>query len=154
MINDKIKPNGELNIVLRDKFGNIKEQRTVPNAITTLGKSLIAQRIMVTTTAVAPTHMALGTGSGTVGGTQQTLFTEAASTRVNGALSSTMGTGADVNKITYSNTFAGGVGTAALTEAGIFTAQSGGILLCHTTFNAVNKDANDTLTINWTITIS
>ena len=47
--------------------------------------------------------------------------------------------------------------TTAITEAGIFnssTAALGGTMLCHTTFNAVNKGNDDTLQITWTITVS
>jgi hypothetical protein len=47
-----------------------------------------------------------------------------------------------------------GVGTGAISEAGIFNASSGGTMLCRTVFPVVNKQASDTIAITWTITIS
>ena len=50
--------------------------------------------------------------------------------------------------------FGAGVGTGALTEAGIFNASSGGTMLCRTEFDVVNKGSADTMTITWTVTVS
>jgi len=157
MINDKIKPSGELTIVLRDQNGNIKEQRVIPNLVTTVGKNLIAQRLGGGTysSPTGPTHMALGTSSTAANIADTILGNEFASTRV--AMSSTTGSvTVSSNVITYTCTFAAGVGTTAITEAGIFTngTINSGTLLCHTVFAAVNKDTLDTLTINWAVTIS
>ena len=58
------------------------------------------------------------------------------------------------NTVEYVATFGAGTGTAALVEAGILNAGSGGTLLCRTVFSVVNKGADDTLTITWTITIN
>jgi hypothetical protein len=58
------------------------------------------------------------------------------------------------NQIAYVATFGVGVGTGALTEAGIFNASTSGTMLCRTVFAVINKGANDTMTITWTITIS
>jgi len=44
--------------------------------------------------------------------------------------------------------------SAALTEAGILNSVTGGTLLCRTVFAAVNKGANDTLQITWTVSIA
>jgi len=60
------------------------------------------------------------------------------------------------NVITYVATYAPGVGTGAITEAGIFndSAANTGDLLCRTTFLVVNKAIDDSMVITWTITIS
>ena len=50
--------------------------------------------------------------------------------------------------------FAAGSGTGAITEAGVFNASSGGTMLCRTVFSVVNKGADDSMTITWTITVS
>ena len=44
--------------------------------------------------------------------------------------------------------------TAAITEAGIFNANSAGTMLARTVFTAINKGELDTMTISWDITIS
>jgi hypothetical protein len=54
----------------------------------------------------------------------------------------------------YSASFGAGVGTGALTEAGIFNASSAGTLLCRTVFSVINKAANDTMSITWTVTLA
>ena len=58
------------------------------------------------------------------------------------------------NAIAYVATWAANDATAALTEAGIFDAASGGDMLCRTKFDVVNKGAADSMTITWTITVS
>ena len=149
MINDNIKPTGELTIILRDADGNIKLQKTVPNAVVTVGKNLIATRL-AGLTGSAPTHMAVGTSSANpTDVTQSALTAEIASSRT--LLSTTTTTGAQVN---FACTFPAGTGTGAITEAGIFNASTTGTMLCRTVFNSVYKDALDTLTINWAVTIN
>ena len=58
------------------------------------------------------------------------------------------------NTITYVSSFEAGEGTGAITEAGIFNASTAGTMLCRTVFSVVNKAADDTLQITWTITLS
>jgi hypothetical protein len=60
------------------------------------------------------------------------------------------------NAVAYNATFpsGGSTHTGALTEAAIFNDSSAGDMLCRTTFAAVNKGDDDTVTITWTITIS
>ena len=57
-----IKLNGELEIVLRDKFGKIKEKRTEKNLIVTVGLTFICSRMTGTSKNVM-SHMALGSGT-------------------------------------------------------------------------------------------
>jgi uncharacterized protein (DUF697 family) len=56
--------------------------------------------------------------------------------------------------VTYAATFSPGTGTGAIVEAGIFNDDTTGDLLCRTTFAVVNKGADDTMSITWTVTIS
>ena len=63
MINENIKATGELQIVLRDKNGNVKENRTVKNLVVSTGKAFIASR-MVGVTDDIMSHMAVGTNNG------------------------------------------------------------------------------------------
>ena len=98
-------------------------------------------------TATAMSHMAVGTSSTAAGAGDTALLAESA--RV--ALTSTTVT---TNQVAYVATFGAGVGTAALTEAGILNNSTGGTLLCRTVFSVVNKGANDSLTITWTVTVS
>lgn len=118
----------------------------VDNLVVTAGKGYVASR-MKDATATAMSHMAIGTGSTAAAAGDTALGSESART----ALTSTSVSGAVV---TYADTFAAGVGTGAITEAGILNASSGGTLLCRTVFSVVNKGASDSMTITWTVTAS
>jgi hypothetical protein len=60
------------------------------------------------------------------------------------------------NVVTYNATFNPGTGTGAITEAGIFNSGTANTvtMLCRTVFAVVNKGADDTMSITWTVTIS
>lgn len=146
MINDLIKVRGELKLTLSSPQGNVKQEIIVPNLVVTAGKNLIASRLKDTTDA-AMTHMAIGTGSTAAAAGNTALGSEAG--RV--ALTSTTVTN---NAVAYVGSFGAGTGTGAITEAGLLNASSGGTLLCRTVFSVINKGANDTLGITWTVTIS
>ena len=45
MINENLKLSGQLNIVLKDKAGNIKDQRDVKNLVVNTGLAYIASRM-------------------------------------------------------------------------------------------------------------
>ena len=146
MINENIKATGELQIVLRDKNGNIKEDRTVKNLVVSTGKACIASRMVGVANGVM-SHMAIGTTNGAPNAGHTALLGEIGRAVLVSAKSTD-------NVVTYSSLFAPGVGTGALTEAGIFNAASVGIMVARTVFSVVHKEADDSLTINWQISIS
>jgi hypothetical protein len=141
MVNENLKLTGALTIALNDKVVH-----EVDNLVVTAGKNFVASR-MKDTTKAAMTHMAVGTGTTAAAASQTALVTEAD----RNALTSTTVT---ANAIAYVCTWAAGDATAALTEAGIFNASSGGDMLCRTVFSVVNKAAADSMTITWTVTVS
>ncbi len=132
---------GRLTIQVNDQV--VQE---VDNLVVTTGKGYVASR-MKDATATAMSHMAIGTSTTAAAASQTALGSESA--RV--ALTSTTVSGADV---TYVATFAAGTGTAAITEAAILNASSGGTMLCRTVFAVVNKGASDSMTITWVVTAS
>ena len=147
MINENLKLSGQLSIVVRDKDGNVKEERTEKNLVVTTGLTYIASR-MKDATATAMTHMGLGSGTTTEAAGQTDLTTLLGSREV---LDSTT---ASSNTIAYVATFEAGDATGAVTEAGIFNAASSGTMLCRTKFSVVNKAADDTMAVTWTITLA
>lgn len=148
MINDKIKATGELNIVLRDKDGNIKQEVHVPNLVVDTGKAFIAARMAGVPAIMS--HMAAGTSSTAPASNQLGLVTEIGKTALDQAATVTD------NVVAYKATFGAGTATGALTEAGIFNSgtASTGTMLCRTVFPVINKGAADSLTINWNVTIN
>lgn len=141
MINDGLKMKGRLTIALNDEV--VQE---VDNLVVTTGKNYVASR-MKDATATAMSHMAIGTGSTAAAAGDTALGSESART----ALTSTTVTN---NEVAYVDTFAAGTGTGAITEAGLFNASSAGTMLCRTVFSVVNKGADDSMTITWTVTVS
>ena len=147
MINDKVKVSGKVRLVLKDKDGKVKESREIKNLLVSSGLEFICSR-MAGTSASVMSHMALGSGTTTPAAGQTDLVSILGSRE---ALDSTT---ASSNTITYVSSFEAGEGTGAVTEAGIFNAASGGTMLCRTTFAVVNKEADDTMSVTWTITIN
>jgi len=147
MLNDSLKLKGRVGIVLKDKDGNVKETRDIDNLVVDTGLDYIASR-MKDATATAMTHMALGSGTTAASASDTDLGSILGSREL---LDSTTVTD---NTIQYVSSFEAGDATGAVTEAGIFNASSGGSMLCRTVFSVVNKAADDTMSVTWTITIS
>ena len=145
-MNDGLKLRGDVALVLRDKDGNVKDERVIENLIVDTGLNFICDRMKDDETAM--THMALGSGSTAAAAGDTTLGSQLGSREV---LDSSTVTN---NQIVYVSSFEAGDATGAVTEAGIFNASSGGTMLCRTVFSVVNKAADDTLTVNWTITLT
>jgi len=140
MVNDNLSLTGALTIALNDEIVT-----KTGNLVVTAGKNWVAQRMNDVNTVM--THMAVGTGTTSAAAGQTALVSE----NDRNALTSTTVTN---NTIIYVATWAAGDATAALTEAGVFDASSGGDMLCRTVFTVVNKASADSMTITWTITVS
>lgn len=147
MIQEQMSVQGRLSVVLRDSNGQVKQSYEVPNLAVNTGLAYITSRMKDATDDVM-SHMAVGSGATAADGGDTALETQIGS-RV--ALTSTTVT---ANEIEYVATFAAGVGTGAVTEAGTFNAATAGTMLCRTVFSVVNKGADDTLQITWTITLN
>jgi len=147
MIIENMKAKGRLSIVLKDVDGNIKDTREVDNLVVDTGLDYIASR-MKDATATAMSHMALGSGT-TAAAAGDTDLESVLGSRE--ALDSTTVTD---NTVQYVSSFEAGDATGAVTEAGIFNASTGGTMLCRTVFSVVNKGANDTLSITWSISLT
>jgi hypothetical protein len=145
MFAEQIKVTGQVNIVITDKNGQIKDQREIKNLVVTTGKEFIAARMVGTPTAMS--HMALGASNTAAANGDTALGSELG--RV--ALASASATGAVV---TYTASFPAGTATGAIVEAGIFNASSSGTMLCRTVFAVVNKGADDAMSVTWAITVS
>ena len=140
-MNEVINMVGEVEVLLNGEVAFEKK-----NLIVQVGKNFLANAIINSSTSPF-VGMAIGTGTTPAATSNTTLQTEL----VRAAFTSSS---VSTNVVSLSNTYAAGVGTGAVTEAGVFTnATSGGTMLSHVVFSAVNKGTLDTLTINWTITV-
>jgi hypothetical protein len=144
---EKIKSSGKLHIVLRNKFGEVIEERYTTNLITTVGKEHIADQLSDQNES-AMSHMAIGDDDTAPDVTDTTLGNEL--TRQ--AFDSRTLTD---NEVEYKRKFLAGDGTGTIKEAGLLNAGAGGTLLAHTAISpAISKGASDTLEITWTLTIN
>ena len=156
MFIENLKISGNLNIVLTDAQGVIKQHQNVDNLVVTTGKNWIASRLKDAGIGTQMGYMGLGSGTNAANATDTALQTAlVGGTWNNGRVLITNGTGAvSNNTIVYEGVFGAGVGSGAVTEAGMFNATTAGTMLCRTVFSVVNKSATDILTIQWTVTIS
>lgn len=142
---DSIKATGVVSIY--DANGHLLD---VNNTVLTLGKEWIAQRCTGEVSTLV-THLAVGTSSTAVAVGQTGLVAENARVALNAAGAVKP---ANRNVMRYEATFNAGVGTGALTEAGLFTAASAGTCVARTVFAVKNKGADDVFTVVWEITIN
>jgi len=142
MFNEDLKMTGALTV---EKNGEIVHR--IRNLVVTSGRNLVASRLAGSGSVI--THMGVGTGTTAAAAAQTALTSELD----RNGLTVSGGT-ASANTVEYASTWNAGDGTGALTEAGMFTASSGGTMLARTVFSVVNKGINDSITITWTITIS
>ena len=142
---ETLKAKGDVSIVLTKANGQV-ENLDIRNLVVTSGLNYIVSR-MKDTSATAMSHMAVGAGATAAAAGDTALGSELG--RV--ALTSTT---VSANTVTYVASFGAGTGTGAVTEAGILNASSAGTLLCRTVFPVVNKQAGDSMTITWVITVS
>lgn len=150
MINERLKLKGTVHLCVRSADGLVKEDRTIENLVVNAGLAYIISR-MVGTAKPAISHMALGSGTTAAASAQTDLI---AMLGAREALDSTTITGTNNEKVVYVASFEAGDATGAVTEAGLFNAATGGDMLCRTVFAVVNKAADDTMTVTWTITVS
>lgn len=143
---DQYKPEGVFTFRVFGKDGVLKFEKIVKNLITSAGKAGLASRANGSGAEAAFTYIALGTGTTAAAAGNTTLETELAASglsRANATASRTTTTVTnDTARLVYSFTV---TGSAAITEAGILNAGSGGTLLCRTVFSAVNVINGDTL---------
>ena len=145
--NSKLNAKGTLNVSLYGPDGVLKEERNITNVVVDDGLDWIAARLYDTGIPDEMSHMAIGSDSTAAASGDTALGTELG--RV--ALTSTTVTNSSVQ---YIGDFPAGTGTGAVVEAGVLNANSGGTMLCRTTFAVVNKGAADTLKITWTVTVA
>lgn len=147
-LTESVLPDVNMHFQLFDSTGNLTFELFTHNAVTALGKELIADQLVFAPVIAKPTHVGLGTGVPGVltlgnefsgGGYSRQGFTS--KTRSG-------------NTVTMVTNFPAGVATGAITEAGTFNAVTGGTMMLVAQFATINKGPADLLTLTWTITIT
>ena len=148
--NDMTVVQGSPRVKLIGPDGGIKEDVAYPNLVVDSGLAYLISRALESDKQVM-SHMALGAGT-TAAAPSDTALESQLGERV--AFDSSTPAGGNGDQMIYTATFGPGQATGAVTEAGVFNAASGGDMLCRTVFPVVNKQADDTMVITWTVTLS
>jgi hypothetical protein len=145
---------GHIDIVVRDAFGRVKDERHIRNLVVDAGKAGVASRINGSGGEAAFTWIAIGTGATAANAADTTLQTEintSGGQRANGAVSRiTTDTTNDTAQVVVTFAF---TGSFAVTEAGLLNASSAGTLLARQVFSAVNVANGDSLQVTWKIDV-
>lgn len=131
--------------------GKLKDKRIKDNQVQDNILAMLTDIISETPTGtVKPGWMELGTGSGQ-NTAANTLATYISGSRT--ALDSSVDSSAVLTMVC---TFAAGTGTGAITEAGIFNVvtQDTTDLQLYNSFSVINKGADDSLVVTWTLTFA
>jgi hypothetical protein len=160
-VSEGLRLKGTVDMMLYDEFGEVKDERHFNNLIVNTGLEAVASRIAPHDGTINPTspfnYIALGTSSTAVSATDVALSAElptgVAYSRLQDTQAAYSDTGAG-KKLILSVTFLPGQATGTLRESGIFNAATDGNMLARQTFADMQKAADDTLTITWTITLS
>jgi hypothetical protein len=143
---------GKIEYELRDENGNLKDSGLIGNTITNVMDAHVADQMSDQGDAQIG-FMALGSGTGqTASSTDLANFINIAALSGTGPV---QGAGGDDNDVIYSGYWGAGEATNdSISEAGVFQASgTSRTTLC--TYNdglSINKGANDTLKIDWTVT--
>jgi hypothetical protein len=148
-----VKASGIITLSLENENGEKYFEMVNKNLVVQTGRNYIASRMKSAGIPAEIGWMELGTSSTAPNENQQALVTPFTPTIARVPIQVSGGTVSN-NKITYVATFPAGVATGNITEAGLFNASTGGIMLCRTVFGVVNKPASDSLSITWEVTIS
>ena len=143
---------GSVKVTLIGSDGWVKQQHETKNLVVTVGKTYLATWLAAATqSGPFMSYVGLGTNSTAASSGDTTLGTELSG----GGYSRQQGTLTNSSNVwTNTVTFAPGNGTAAITEAGLFSASTSGTLFAHQVFSAYNKAAGDTLVIAWSVTFN
>lgn len=145
---ENLKFKGSLTAILKKADGTV-EVRKKDNIIVDTGFDFICNALgAATNRPAAMSHIAIGTGTTAQAASQTALTTELM------RLAATYAHTAKTKEFTMTAVFGAGVGTGAITEAGVFNAATGGIMFDRVTFGVVNKEADDELTLRFRFVLS
>jgi spore maturation protein SpmB len=156
---------GSVVFTLRDENGNVKQEQKVDNIIVKGGLAHIANRMNKDANTTGGTNpvggvavmnwMELGTGTTAATVDDTLLETYIADSRT-GTTASIVTTTQTNDTVQHACVFGAGVGTGAVTEAGIFNVatQNTATMLNRVVFAVINKGALDSLTATWQIKVA
>lgn len=132
--------------------GKLKDSRDYHNQVQIDGKWDLMNQLLASPAKAKAAWMEVGTGTGqgTTSGTVLATYITGSRT----ACGTTTQATSPTNTVTYSCTFTATVGTGAITECGLFNVvtQNTADMWLYSSFSVINKGANDSLAVTWTLT--
>jgi hypothetical protein len=146
---DTVAVRGVLTITRSDRHGKVLETYTTTNLLVNTGAQFIVSKLLGTSSTLI-THMQVGSGTTAPVVTNTNLQTPVGVREPVIAVPSTFLVSGDSAQFTatFGSNFPG-----AISEAGLFTAVTGGSMICRTVFPVINKGQEDVLTIVWVLTV-
>lgn len=153
---ENVKIQGNVDLKLFTKDGELKDQRYVRNLVTSAGKDFLARKII---------HGAFNEGTGTVNETEDVSSIAIGSGTTAAALADTALetelADADIrfsstenNIASFITTFEENVGTGTVSEVGLLSDASPELLICRTVLDTpFVKSSTDYLVVNWKLQI-
>ena len=145
-----IRPTGLIDVVVETvkPFGVVIERQRVKNLVVDAGLNILRDRIAGLSTS-AVSHMAVGTGVGSVSAANTALSSETFRNNI----TETIATNKVMTfKMYLSSTQANGGGTSTLTEIGLFNAASGPTMFARALLaSSIPKSSLVTVTFTWQI---
>lgn len=142
---DRIEPEDNVEFIVRDAAGNVKQRLTAHNLVTTVGKEKLAEQLVAAPGTEKPKYLAVGK-SGTAAAAGDTALGEEvkrkeATTRT-----------ASGKVLTMAVVYAATEATGTIKEAGVFAAAAAGSMYARLAFEGLAIGASDSLEIKWTLT--
>lgn len=147
MFNDSLNAKGYVELVVTKPDGEIKEKK-VTNTVVNAGKLFMTSRLFSAASDAFTYHIGIGTDATAVAASQTALIAASGDRIPSAAPVLAMTTIAD-DSIQLESIFGVSATAVVVTEAGLFTALTGGTMIARTTFGAITKGPDDTLTITW-----
>jgi hypothetical protein len=155
MIAEYNQMHGRLTLCLTDRHGRIVHKTHHGNRIVTSGRDLVAKLFAGQIPGLPPTvvtHMAVGTDGSEPADADTALRAEIAPRKPVGVeYSKITEGGVERVRARLTSVFDAGEANGPLREAGIFTAQSAGVMYNRVKFETVTKSADFKLTLIWDI---
>lgn len=149
MIKEELKTRGDWTVTRVNRVTGEVEQVSKKNIIVDVGFDFICDAIgKAATRPGVMSHIAIGTGTVAPAAGNTGLGTEVV------RLAATYAHVAGTKVMKFTATFNPGVGTGAITEAAMLNAAAAGTMLNRVTFPVMNKGVDDTITVEFTFTLS
>jgi hypothetical protein len=142
---------GDVTLTLRGSDGGIKGKRLVRNLVVDTGLWHIMDNLEDSPDEAEMGWAAIGDNNTAAAAGNTALYSELGRVALTSKI---QGTAGNANQVTYSATVPAGTGTGTIVEAGIFNANSGGVMLARSIFSPIVKGAGDAIDITWVMTAS